>query len=618
VHDEAGLREALSQSYDRIIIGTSFTLDSLRQDAIPSGRSVEIYGYYNGIRQTLTFDGDNTNGITVGPNRDLTLSNIRLIGAGAHPGAGIMANVAGEPRTITLNNVEIMGFTNAGIRATQDGITVNMFGDSLVHGNVSGTGGGVNVQRETVFNMHGGRIYNNEASTAGGVNVSDHATFNMHGGYINSNLTTSNTFGGGVHLVNGTFNMYGGTISGNMASVAGGIGAGRGSVITMHHGATVSGNYAGTGGQGGGVRAIQESRFYMYGGHITNNTSVTSGGGVQIGGDSVFIMSGGTISGNTASLGGGVSVSGLFNMTGGTITNNTATSAGGGVRVLASGEFNMSDPAGVFNNISDDFHGSFTPEPYTPTPGAEPRRLPPLVRPPLTNRPPLIPELALPELQPYEVGFRRHFVSGFPDGTFQAEGNMTRAEMMQVFFNISPTRDTTSAPPTTHFSDANAGDWFFSAASYLVYRGIVQGFPDGTLRPNEPITYAEFSTLIALFFSLGDIIEPDAIMTGTNHWGAGAVNLSLARGWLEYFEITGTFNPDAPIPRAQAVALLNFYQGRVPNLGAINRYLIGSDRIIFPDVQRGLWSFYEIMEAAFTRYYYYDADYREIWLDVLN
>jgi len=55
------------------------------------------------------------------------------------------------------------------------------------------------------------------------------------------------------------FNMYGGTITGNMASVAGGIGAGRGSTITMHFGATISGNYAGTGGQSGDVRLIQAS-----------------------------------------------------------------------------------------------------------------------------------------------------------------------------------------------------------------------------------------------------------------------------------------------------------------------------------------------------------------------
>jgi len=115
VHNEVGLRKALFQSYDKIIIRTSFTLDSLRQDVISNGCRVDICGLRNGIRQTLTFDGNNTNGITVGSNRESILSNIRLIGAGACPGAGIMANVVGEPRTIILNNVEIIGFANVGI-----------------------------------------------------------------------------------------------------------------------------------------------------------------------------------------------------------------------------------------------------------------------------------------------------------------------------------------------------------------------------------------------------------------------------------------------------------------------------------------------------------------------
>ena len=105
-------------------------------------------------------------------------------------------------------------------------------------------------------------------------------------------------------------------------------------------------------------------------------------------------------------------------------------------------------------------------------------------------------------------------------------------------------------------------------------------------------------------------------MTG-DHWSSRFVNLTLARGRLEYFEID-EFNLDAPISRAEATALLNFYQRRMPNLGSINRFLIGSDRVIFLDLQRGLWGFYEVMEAAFTRYYYFDSDYREIWPNVLN
>jgi len=603
VYDEDGLRDALARSYERIIIGNSFTLDSLRENAIPNGRTVEICGLYNGVIQTLTFNGNNTNGISVGQNRHLTLSNLRLVGAGLNPGSGIIANSAGEPRTITINNVEIKGFTNAGIRANQDGVIINMQGNSLIHRNVSGTGGGVNIQRNTIFNMYSGKIDNNEASTAGGVNVSNYAIFNMHGGYISNNLTTSNAFGGGVHLSNGTFNMYGGAISGNMASLAGGIGAGGGSTITMHPGAVISNNYANRGGQGGGVRIIQASRFYMFGGEIRDNTSVTSAGGVLIGLDCVFKMSGGTISGNTAAtMGGGVSVSGTFNMTGGTITDNIAATQGGGVRILAAGELNINDTNMVFANAanpgSENFYGYFRPIPYTPTHGPEPRRLFPVIRPPLAGRPLFVPEPLIPTL--YEEQFRRHFIIGYPDGTFQAEAFLTRAEMLQMFFNISQMGNDVHVPTTINFSDVNTNDWFFHALSYMSYRGLIQGFPDGTLRPNEIITYAEFITLAVKFF------DNDSI------------NQTLNRGWYLYFESNESIDSSTHVLRAQAVAILNYYQGRVPTLGAINGYVIRSERILFSDLTRGLWSFYEVMEAAFTRHYHYDTDNHEVWVRVLN
>ena len=165
-------------------------------------------------------------------------------------------------------------------------------------------------------------------------------------------------------------------------------------------------------------------------------------------------------------------------------------------------------------------------------------------------------------------------------------------KMIQAFYNISMTGETTFVPPVTQFSDANADGWFFTAISYLVHCGFIHGSPDGTLKPNEPITYDEFTAHAANFFNL---------------------DINLTREWLEYFDITDVFNPNSPIKRAQAVALLRYYQRRTPSLGAINRYLIENDRIIFPDLQRGFWSFYEVMEAAFTRYHHFDTNYHKIW-----
>jgi len=227
------------------------------------------------------------------------------------------------------------------------------------------------------------------------------------------------------------------------------------------------------------------------------------------------------------------------------------------------------------------------------------------------------PNLVDPDVA-YEQLIRRNFVNGFPNGTFQPDGHMTRAEMMQVFFNISAPGSAALSGLTTRFTDVRTDDWHFRAIAYFERRGILEGFPDGTFRPNEVITNAEFAAMAVRFFSLGNIIEPDMLMEAEGHWGAVYVNLGFANGWFEYFGIAGTFRADAPITRAQAIALLNFYQGREPCVDAINNFVASTNRTVFSDLRRGHWSFYEVMEAAISRTYHINSLGNEIWQQALN
>lgn len=190
--------------------------------------------------------------------------------------------------------------------------------------------------------------------------------------------------------------------------------------------------------------------------------------------------------------------------------------------------------------------------------------------------------------------------------------------MMQIFFNISNPHVASITGLTTRFNDVNPNRWYFTAIAYLESRGIVTGFPDGTLRPNEPITNAEFAAMAVRFFNLAGILEPDMLMEANSHWAANYINLGFGHGWFNYFGISQTFNPDAPIARAQAVALLNFYQGRTPCSVAINNFLASTNRNIFPDLHRGHWSFYEVMEAAFSRYFNYTPEGFQHWTRVIN
>ena len=161
---------------------------------------------------------------------------------------------------------------------------------------------------------------------------------------------------------NGTrFNMYGGSITGNTTEERGGgvnIGVkGNGGIFNLY-GGVISNNKANDAG-GGVYMDGQCSTFTMYDGEITDNTAGTDGGGVSSA-NAKFIMNGGNITGNTAATGGGVSVgcysSTDFTMNGGKIKNNTASTNGGGVYMvgkLRSYTFTLNGTPDISGNTKD-------------------------------------------------------------------------------------------------------------------------------------------------------------------------------------------------------------------------------------------------------------------------
>ncbi|MCL2355921.1 MAG: S-layer homology domain-containing protein, partial [Defluviitaleaceae bacterium] len=298
-----------------------------------------------------------------------------------------------------------------------------------------------------------------------------------------------------------------------------------------------------------------------------------------------------------------------------------------------------------FNPVGHTVTGDITftaawnaPQHFLPPPPPPPPRppIPPWIPPP---RPPVLPEDEeygdeyedeyLPE-HPSDyvpetpnsppvvesLRFRRHFVNGYPDGLFRPDGFMTRAEMMQALRNISnPSLATLAGFTSTRFIDVSPDDWYFGTIAYLESRGVITGFPDGTIRPDAPITHAEFAAMAARFFSLSDF---DFVVTSGSHWGATDINMSFAPHWLEYFGMQSNFSPDAPITRVNAVTLLNHYQGRVPCEVGINEFLANAGFEIFPDVLRSHWGFYEIAEASLSRYYRASVAGPETWTHVAN
>jgi len=234
---------------------------------------------------------------------------------------------------------------------------------------------------------------------------------------------------------------------------------------------------------------------------------------------------------------------------------------------------------------------------------------------PLINRP------SLPALEPSSAGeelFRDWYLYGHRDGTIRPHGRMTRAEVLQAFFNISESPLKYQNDGVSNFEDVSPSAWYFNAISYFERAGKVSGFADGSFRPQQLMTKAEFIFFAIRFFGIENNYADFELeqLVIENHWAAHYINKGFGGGWLDYFDIADSFNPDTPITRAQSIALVNFYLGRTPNVDAIRTYLDGN--VIWPDLQAGHWSFYEIVEASIARTYSFDESGTEFWINAVN
>ena len=137
------------------------------------------------------------------------------------------------------------------------------------------------------------------------------------------------------------------------------------------------------------------------------------------------------------------------------------------------------------------------------------------------------------------------------------QGNITRAEVATIFFRLltdeSRAHYWSQANP---YSDVGTGNWFNNAISTLSNAGIITGYPDGTFCPNAPITRAEFAAIAARFSeviynggnSFTDVPE--------NHWAARYIALAEYLGWINGYP-DGTFKPEQSITRAESMTLIN-------------------------------------------------------------
>ena len=185
-----------------------------------------------------------------------------------------------------------------------------------------------------------------------------------------------------------------------------------------------------------------------------------------------------------------------------------------------------------------------------------------------------------------------NFLNGYSNGTFRPDANMTRAQAAQMFYNLLLDKD---VPSTASYSDVAADAWCTEAVRVMSALGIVTGYADGTFRPNEPITRAQFAVIAMRFTDVTAPVGQSFSDVPSTAWYYDEVMGAAGFGWLSGYS-DGTFRPNHPITRAEVAVITNRMLGRSADEAYINSHLLGIQQ--FTDLGLPHWAFYDIMEAA--------------------
>lgn len=205
------------------------------------------------------------------------------------------------------------------------------------------------------------------------------------------------------------------------------------------------------------------------------------------------------------------------------------------------------------------------------------------------------------------------YVIGYPDGTVHPNGQITRAEVATIFFRLlrDEVRDGAFATSNT-YSDVAYGKWYNNPISTMSALGIITGYPDGTFKPNKPITRAEFAAIAARF----DETQSGKSATFSDvigHWAAKEIGIAYYNDWIKGYP-DGTFKPDQNITRAEAMTLINRVLERKPESPAD---LLTNMNKWTDNLDTSKWYYLDVQEATNSHGYTRKTFNYELWRQML-
>ncbi|MCO7160743.1 isopeptide-forming domain-containing fimbrial protein [Agathobaculum butyriciproducens] len=203
------------------------------------------------------------------------------------------------------------------------------------------------------------------------------------------------------------------------------------------------------------------------------------------------------------------------------------------------------------------------------------------------------------------------YIIGYPDKGVHPNGDLTRAEAAMIFYRLydgdypSFTRRMSNGT----FKDVNAKNWFYEPVETLYNIGLLEGKSKDTFAPNAPISRAEFAALAARFQNLKYTSGKVFSDVEKGHWAYSYINAASEAGWIQGYP-DGTFRPNKEITRTETVTLVNNMINRAVTREKLKELNVKNP---YNDLAESFWGYTDLMEAtvSHTAEEWHDAKYND-------
>ena len=187
------------------------------------------------------------------------------------------------------------------------------------------------------------------------------------------------------------------------------------------------------------------------------------------------------------------------------------------------------------------------------------------------------------------------YMIGYKDGTFRPNNKMSRQEVTVMLSRLLSERPQKGMIYSRDYKDVADDLWSVTAISYMSNLKMVKGYPDGNFRPYANITRAEFAAMVVRFENISAVGSKTFTDLQKDHWAYEVIQKAAQAGWISGYP-DGSFKPDQPITRGEVVTITNRMLNRFADEDYVDHNL---NKIInYTDIDKSHWAYYPVVEAT--------------------